>query len=284
MLATAKRIINGLGLRAPVLRALRAYGNSFPHKTVVRRGVKYQLDLRQVIDFATYFAGWEPETIAFIDDSVGPGDVVIEVGANVGIQTLHLARRVHPSGHVYAFEPTQFALAKLTTNLTLNPQLAQCITVKPHLVTDHALDVPRLTIKSSYSMEPGVRFDGEEVDPRSAVSLDSFVDGENLARLDLLKIDVDGYDFKVLQGAERSIRRFKPTIYIELDEHMLNRQGASVRDIHHFLSEHGYAGRFAGSDEVVSDVERLVNEVKRVGHINSVYRFQSTAEMVTKSA
>ena len=93
-----------------ILNCLRVYATLFQHHICFRNGVKYSLDLSEAIDFATYFEGWEPETIAFIERYVNQGNTVIEVGANVGIQTLSLAKKVGPKGKIYAFEPTEFAL------------------------------------------------------------------------------------------------------------------------------------------------------------------------------
>jgi FkbM family methyltransferase len=229
------------------------------------------LDLREVVDFATYFGGWEPETIAFIDRCVKRGDVVIEVGANVGIQTLQIARQVAPDGRVYAFEPTAFALDKLSRNLALNPDLAECVKVQESLVTDHALAVPVQSIRSSYQTDQRPKVQDQIVRPEQAISLDDFVELEGLSVVHLLKIDVDGYELKVLKGACRTILKFRPRIYVELDEHMLRLQGDSVAGILSMLSSWGYEGFFALDRRPIRSLQELLEYLAQESHINCYF-------------
>ena len=108
-----KKIINFLGIRKYILKLLTVYGRIFPYRVVSRGGIKYSIDLTEAIDFNIFLGGWEPKTLKFLRDNLRSGDVVIEVGANVGAHTLVMSRIVEKSGHVYAFEPTDFAMSKL---------------------------------------------------------------------------------------------------------------------------------------------------------------------------
>ncbi len=97
-----------------------------PNQVVVSRGrVKWALDLHEAIDFTIYLFGMlERQTVWVCQRLVKAGDVVLDIGANIGAHTLHLTRLVGPQGRVVAFEPSDVAFRKLTTNLTLNPDLA----------------------------------------------------------------------------------------------------------------------------------------------------------------
>lgn len=79
---------------------------------VVRDGINYELDLSQGIDFAI-------------------ASLVLDIGAHVGAHTLHLDLAQAQNGGIIAFEPTDFALRKLSRNLELNPQLANRVTPLP---------------------------------------------------------------------------------------------------------------------------------------------------------
>jgi hypothetical protein len=81
---------------------------------VERDGLARQLDLAEAIDFTIWLRGrFEPTTLALCERLLSPGAVVSDIGANVGAQTLPLARAVGTTGCVYAFEATAFAVEKL---------------------------------------------------------------------------------------------------------------------------------------------------------------------------
>ena len=91
---------------------------------VRRRGVAWELDLREGIDLTIYALGaFEIPTLRVLDSAVKEGATVLDIGANIGAHTLHLARLVGEKGQVIAFEPTDYAIAKLRANLKANPAL-----------------------------------------------------------------------------------------------------------------------------------------------------------------
>src|SRR3981081_2519712 len=90
-----------------------------------RRGVVYELDLSQGIDFAIYLGGmFERRSAVALASLAEQSSLVLAMGANIGAHTLHLASLVGPNGRVMAFEPTDFAFRKFQRNLDLNPSLA----------------------------------------------------------------------------------------------------------------------------------------------------------------
>jgi len=270
ILKKIKKVITWMGLKKIVNYFLSLYAKIFRHHICIRNGIFYSLDLSEAIDFATYFGGWEPETIEFIENNVKKDHYVVEVGANVGIQSLHLAKKVGDNGRVFAFEPTEFALRKLTKNCELNPELSSRISVLKRLVTDGKHSTPISTIRSSWQTDLS-RNNDESINSNLAISIDEFIVDEKISRLDILKIDVDGYDFKVLQGAKKAILKFKPLIYVELGEEALNEQGDSVKDIYNFLIELGYEGRLATNYHQIIDIEVTLNHLQTYTHINAIF-------------
>lgn len=87
-----------------------------------------------------------------------------------------------------------------------------------------------------------------------ATNIDSF----SYDKVDLLKIDVDGYDFKVLQGAEETIKKHRPKIYIELCQYTLSEQENSLKDVFEFLGNFGYACTIANGLRVTLDEVSLI--------------------------
>src|SRR5437016_4075654 len=127
-LRTAEKIRLARMLYRAVIR-LRAVARQPQLVISQRRGVTFQLDLGEGIDFAMYlFSGFEPDTFAALGRLVRPGQTVADIGANSGVHTLPMARMVGPTGHVIAFEPTAVAFERLQGNLALNPAIAGRVT------------------------------------------------------------------------------------------------------------------------------------------------------------
>jgi FkbM family methyltransferase len=225
--------------------------------------------LSELIDRSIFTGGWEPETIAFLRREIRSGDVAIEVGANVGAHTLIIAQAVGSTGKVYAFEATSSAVAKLQRNIELNPILAPRIDVQTRFVTNHEEDDPQRAIRSSWKVnQPSEPW---ELVKAESISLDAFAAKTGLARLDLLKIDVDGYDYKVLAGATGIIKKFRPTLFVELCERALNAQGDSVGHVLSLLSELGYSAFY----ESGAPIKNANDVTKRIGldsSLNAIFR------------
>jgi FkbM family methyltransferase len=237
-LELTRRIGYALHVRRPVRAAMRAWSKLHPHCICVRQGIRYRLDLSQTIERSLYFYGsWEADTTAFLLRTVVPGDTVIEVGSNIGAHTLVMAKASRP-GTVYAFEPSTFARERLTANLRLNPTLTN-IEVIPKLVTNEKQEVPLRDITWSF------KYDGSCSPPETVTApvthIDEFCSARGIGALKLLKVDVDGYDFKVLQGATRTIERLRPIVLMELCDPALRRCGDSVDNITSLLSSLGYS-------------------------------------------
>ncbi len=225
-------------VKKPAVKCLRLLASIKRYRTVVRRGIRYRLDLHEVIDRSIYaLGGWEISVCSFLRRHIHSGDIIVEVGANVGAHTLLMAKLAGPTGHVYAFEPAAYALDKLRANLALNPGLRN-VTVTPSLVSNHEKQTPNRRLKASWPVD-GDQLVREPVNGEP-VTIDDFVAAQRLNSLSLLKIDVDGYDYKVLQGATLALGRFRPFVLIELSDETLQQQGDSVAVIHELLDGLGY--------------------------------------------
>ena len=118
------------------IHAGRALLGRTDQEIVVRDGVTYDLDLSQGIDFGIFLGNiYERRTKVALRKLVSPASLVLDIGANIGAHTLHLAQLVGPNGRVMAFEPTDFAFRKLSRNLELNPSLASRIEAFHYFLT-----------------------------------------------------------------------------------------------------------------------------------------------------
>lgn len=152
---------------------------------------------------------------------VRPGDVVVEVGANLGALTVPLAHLVGPTGRVFAFEPQRIVFQALCANAALN-SLTNVI-ARNEAVGGAAgvLAVPMLdyTHAANYGglpLGPEAGWAGKENVPVEEVPVVT-LDALKLLRCRLLKIDVEGMEADVLAGATDTVARCRPLLYVEND-------------------------------------------------------------------
>ncbi|HEY8748896.1 MAG TPA: FkbM family methyltransferase [Tepidisphaeraceae bacterium] len=144
---------------------------------------------------------------------VRPGDVVVEVGANLGAHTIPLAKLTGSHGAVIAYEPQRVVYQTLCANVALNDLI--------HVFTNHAavgtvpgvLNVPILDPTQDQNFGGYSMMGHPEGESVPLVILDAL----NLVGCRLLKVDVEGMELDVLQGAANLIRAFHPAMYVEND-------------------------------------------------------------------
>ncbi len=175
------------------------------------------------------------------------GAVFCDIGANFGYYSLTLGRFLAGQGHVFAFEPHPANRKRLECNIALN-QLGDSITVVGKALSDSP-GKARMTNRTDNSGAVHIAQAGDtEVD---VSTLDTIVDELGLARLDFVKIDVEGFEAHVLRGAERSLRRFRPAMLIELLPGQLERAGTTTRMLVSLLNDYRYELRISDRDKMI---------------------------------
>lgn len=185
----------------------------------------------------------EPE-LRRLDSLLRPGAVFLDVGANIGLYTLRAATLVGDSGRVVAVEPSREALAALRVNLTLNPALAPRVTVVEAALSD--VDGAGRLYHVAAGHDPqsfSLLADGtaQESEPVTVETLDGLVERLGLARLDLVKLDVEGAEPLVLAGAARTLEQLRPSFIIEMNSAILSRAEVVGDAAWRRLDEAGYA-------------------------------------------
>ena len=164
---------------------------------------------------------------SLVEPLVKPGAHVVDVGANIGYYTLMFASLATDMGRVWSIEPDPVNLLELEAAVA-ESKLASTVTILP--VAAGARD-------GLVKFEPGLN---SHVTPqgRSEVAVRS-LDSLQLKRVDFIKIDVEGYDGAVLEGALATFARCKPTIFMELHPQLLTEHThAQILDlVHRHFSE-----------------------------------------------
>ncbi|MBX3736344.1 MAG: FkbM family methyltransferase [Candidatus Didemnitutus sp.] len=177
--------------------------------------------------FAEYYRWCELGVKAWFVQNVGPDWVSLDCGANIGYHSILLGQ-LAPTGRVYAFEPT-------STNEMLRDNLAY-----NDLRNVDVIPVA-LGAESGRSHRALFRIWGEQ--PASGdydfTTIDDFVFQRQLSRVDLIKIDVDSFDFEVLRGAKRTLEQFDPWVIVEINRN-LALQGSSPEEVFDWLAARGY--------------------------------------------
>jgi FkbM family methyltransferase len=155
------------------------------------------------------------------------GNVLIDVGAYVGAYTILGALAVGPRGKVVAMEPDVVNRLQLQNNLALN-EISNCIVI-PNAAWSRSGKVGW-----QRGAEPVWHAIQEELKSGSveAVRVDEVISEQALDRVDWIKMDIEGAELEALKGAENTLARFKPRLFIEVHN--------TTEAIRKFLDSHGY--------------------------------------------
>jgi FkbM family methyltransferase len=161
-------------------------------------------------------AHFEAEVQEIIREIVTPGDIVYDVGANIGYMTLLFATLSGPEGRVLAFEPSPVNFRRLRRNVELNRE--RNVTLQNCAVSDAegaALFAEAGTMSRIIPRESTGKNQDLEV---RTIRLDDFIyrDGHNPPAV--VKIDVEGHAGRCLAGMQRVLREAKPTLLYELHD------------------------------------------------------------------
>jgi FkbM family methyltransferase len=193
----------------------------------------------------------EPEMLG-LRDLIQPGNVCFDIGAAAGLYTLALSRLAGPKGQVHSFEPVPFAHPFLTrllgTRSTANVRHhAVALGVEPG---NGVMSVPvgRLGPVTGRSfLDADTTGQGSNAEFRGQMSVDVEVQtldgvcaGEDIARLDFIKIDVEGAELQVLKSGEDSIKRFRPKLLVEIEDRHTARYRHAANDVVTWLEQRDY--------------------------------------------
>jgi FkbM family methyltransferase len=234
----------GKGRLLSVLGPLCAENDEFVLRTM-SDGFRMELNPRDYIQAWLLFRGYyEPVVARFIRASVRPGMDVIDVGAHVGYITLLLSTLVDGTDVVHAFEPELRNRNHLLRHVRLNG--LKNVNVRSEALSDRSGVVAFYPSRELNNMGLGsLRPQGSG--PRAPVEcetmrLDDYVRSvcpERGQRIGLIKIDVEGAEWLVLQGAEEVLAT-KPTLVLEFVEALAASFGYSSRDLLGWLQGKGY--------------------------------------------
>ena len=183
---------------------------------------------------------WEPHVEAWIGRLLRPGNVAVDIGANLGYFSAVMSRHVGAQGKVFAFEPVPKTLQQLY--LTKLANRSENLTIYPVAVgeTDSTVD---LCFEPSVSGNASAfrRFHAGHTETARVTmrSLDSLSASGLLPDAQLIKIDVEGNELNVLAGASAYLRRARPNIIFEYNAETARSAGWTLADVQAVLADCG---------------------------------------------
>jgi FkbM family methyltransferase len=212
-----------LDRQGPIVRMLRPVYSGCLRAAYGRRGLPWRIngepiridpDLRHLMPPQN-----EPALFRYLQDGIQPGQVVLDVGSFLGFYAISAARRVGPSGRVVAFEPTPWSFTALGRHAAMNGYRAPQL----HLVEAAAGARRGQRELLVYSEEPYRNMVAPASENGAAVSVNVVTIDETCAALgrppDWIRMDVQGLEFEVLEGAREILRERRGRVQIVAEMH-----------------------------------------------------------------
>lgn len=222
------------------------------------KNINLKLDIHDYIGHFIYF-GYKDLGHEKLMELIKPNNIIIDVGANYGTTILQFASLIGGNGRVFGFEPDPTNFEICNQNIKLN-------LFKNILVENLGLGNQQITtslVVDTDSNRGGNRIsnniNNKEAHLINVVKFDDWILQKNISKIDLIKIDVEGYELEVLKGAEQSIKKFKPILFIELDDNNLKLQNSSAKELISFLINLDYNIINSLTDKKVNLSDNFIN-------------------------
>lgn len=206
--------------------------------------IQMECDLTKHIQKQLFFFGeYEREESQLWVDFARDSSTIFDIGANVGLYSL-LAASVNSNAFVYAFEPTPMLQSILKKNILINE--IDNIIVNPVAVSDESGDIFLNTCTGGDGSNEGMNFVShtqvqEVTEVVQALTIDDYCQQNGIETIDLMKMDIEGGEFRALLGAQKMlVNKEIRIILMELIEWAANRSGSSCNEIKQLLFDSGY--------------------------------------------
>ena len=209
----------------------------------------------------------EPGLVGFFQTLIRPGMTIVDVGANFGIFTLYAARSLQWDGRIHSFEPAPRTHELLRNNVQVNGFLeANLVQFHETAVTDSE-GIARLTTFADNSGHNTLFWQnaGAEFVVVKTTRLDTALQGE--PRVDVVKIDAEGAELKILRGMEQTIEK-NPGIHIVIEFAPIHLARANV-------TPEGFLRALSELDLEVRVIDDLTGAIREVSHQELLMTYSS---------
>lgn len=210
-------------------------------------GVKIKIYPTNEVYRSIYVNGkYDPNVTVIVKTLLKSGDTFIDVGSNCGYVSLAVLKKLGKEGKIVAIEPSSRDYKRLVENVDINKLDSQIKTIQ--MAAGDRLGSKTMLIASeersnSNTLANKFAFQGIEkakTEQVNVTTIDNIVDTENLTRVDVIKLDVEGSEARCLEGAAETIKKFRPAIIIGINSEALSYNKRTVADIEKFLADNKY--------------------------------------------
>ena len=261
------RMLRGLLHRWPfprgkgaLVRALSPLWKKREFLLAVEPGVFVPAELDDYMVRWVFVNGYHRDAVVKLSrELIRPGDTVIDIGANIGLWSMGAARAVGSTGSIHAIEPIAENYARLLSNLELNGFSNVRATQLACSNESGSVTMYRPSYDNSGHPTLGRRDGVDTPVSVTAVTLDDYCDRNALARVDFIKIDVEGAERLVFSGAARTLSSTEaPAILFEVNEETARKLGSTTADAKRILAAAGYEiFELVGRQLVSVELDRL---------------------------
>jgi FkbM family methyltransferase len=187
-----------------------------------------------------WYGYYEKELGDLIRKILRPGDVFIDVGANIGYFSL-LAAKHQPTAKIFSFEPVSPIFKQFEENISINEfkNITAINAAIGEKNEEREIYISGDDNKGMSSFEKPENYSGKTETVR-VIELDNWLRTSGFARVDLIKIDVEGSEFFTLKGMKETLRDFKPLIIVEINPQTLLQFNSTSKDIFNYLNDLGF--------------------------------------------
>jgi FkbM family methyltransferase len=219
--------------------------------------IRFNMDPRTYIGAIMYTTGeYEPCSLRIMKKFLQKGNTAIDVGASNGVLTLRMAKSVGETGSVIAFEPSVFRFKQLEKNIGINN--FKNITIENRGLYED-------TRYENITDTGFARIDKKHFLPQQYIthfiSLDAYVQEKGIKKIDFIKIDTDGFELKIIQGAEKTLKRDKPILLIEMRDKFSEPLVLLLSKIGYKFYREDTLEEYVSEEEVIDDVLNVVRNV-----------------------
>jgi FkbM family methyltransferase len=231
---------------SPLVGSVRPAYDFLLHNFYGRRGLIRVINGEDAIrvrpSYRNIREDYEPALYKHLRHNLRPGATVLDIGAHVGQFSILMARWTGPRGRVYAFEPAPRTRSALEDHLALNG-VSERVSVIPIAVSDRcgitefyvSASSPENTLSRKHRRIPQAKVIRVETTTIDAFCIERYL------RPDLIKMDIEGFEFHALNGARQTLLCYRPEVVVEIHPMNWPEIGINRSDVAALISSLGYS-------------------------------------------